>query len=141
LEFRLSTAVQPSRVQQILYAHTLSSFICGELLGKTLIEKTATPAHLVLTDTADALSLRRTVDVPVVWVAPPDDPHAAHLPAVRPAVAGRGAVCTHADYGHDLARLKEPLERLAGLDLAEPFARIREAIAEARRMGVTQRAA
>src|SRR5436305_15194710 len=73
LEFRLSTAVQPNRVQQILYAQTLSGFICGELLGKTLIEKTATPAHLVLTDTADALSLRRVVDVPVVWVAPPDD--------------------------------------------------------------------
>src|SRR5438093_8033133 len=80
LEFRLSTAVQPNRVQQILYAHTLNRFICGELLGKTLIEKTTTPAHLVLTDTADALSLRRVVDVPVVWVAPPDDPHAANLP-------------------------------------------------------------
>jgi len=141
LEFRLSTAVQPNRVQQILYAHTLNGFVCGELLGKTLIEKTATPAHLVLTDTADALSLRRVVDVPVVWVAPPGDPHAVDLPAVRPAAAGRGAVCAHPDYPDDLARLREPLERLAGLDLAEPFARIREAIAEARRMGVTQRAA
>ena len=30
LEFRLSTAVQPNRVQQILYGHTLNSFICGD---------------------------------------------------------------------------------------------------------------
>jgi len=141
LEFRLSTAVQPNRVQQVLYAHTLSGFICGELIGKTLFEKTATPAQLVLTDTADALSLRRVQEVPVVWVAPPDDPHAQNLPQIRPAVAGRGAVCTHPEFAGDVLRLKESLERLGGLDLAEPFARIREAIAEARRMGVTQRAA
>jgi hypothetical protein len=141
LEFRLSTAVQPNRVQQILYAHTLGGFVCGELVGKTLIEKTSTTAHLVLTDTADALNLRRAVDVPVVWVAPPDDPHAANFPTARSAAAGRGSICMHPEFAADLARLKEPLERLAGLDLAEPFARIREAIAEARRMGVTQRAA
>jgi hypothetical protein len=141
LEFRLSTAVQPNRVQQILYAHTLNGFICGELIGRMLIEKTATPAQLVLTDTADALSLRRVADVPVVWVAPPDDPQAHTLPIVRQAVAGRGAVCTHSDFAGELPRLKESLERLGGLDLAEPFARIREAIAEARRMGVSQRAA
>jgi len=141
LEFRLSTAVQPNRVQQILYADTLNGFICGDLVGKTLIEKTATSAQLVLTDTADALCLRRVVDVPVVWVAPPDDPHAENLPQIRPAVAGRGPVCTHPDFAGEVSRLKELLERLGGLDLSEPFARIREAIAEARRMGVTQRAA
>jgi len=141
LEFRLSTAVQPNRVQQILYAHTLGGFICGELLGKTLIDKTATPAQLVLTDTADALSLRRVTDIPVVWVAPPDGPHVTDQLIVRPAAAGRGPVCTHRDFAGDASWLKESLERLGGLDLAEPFARIRDAIAEARRMGVTQRAA
>src|SRR5262249_22708080 len=102
---------------------------------------TATPAQLVLTDTADALSLRHVSEVPVVWVAPPDDPHVHDLLIVRPAVAGRGAVSTHPDFVGDGSRLNESLERLGGLDLAEPFARIREAIAEARRMGVTQRAA
>src|SRR5438552_435243 len=84
LEFRLSTAVQPNRIQQILYAHTLAEFVCGELVGKALVEKTATPAHLVLTDTADALCLRRVVDVPVVWVAPAERPDVTGLPVVRP---------------------------------------------------------
>jgi hypothetical protein len=37
--------------------------------------------------------------------------------------------------------MKELFERLAGLDVAEPFVRICEAVAEARKMGVTQRAA
>ena len=39
LEFRLSTAVQPNRVQQILYGGTLLSYICADLIGKTLVDK------------------------------------------------------------------------------------------------------
>src|SRR4029077_1762342 len=68
LEFRLSTAVQPNRVQQILYGPTLPGYVCGELIGKTLVEKTGTPAQVILTDTFDVWNLRRIVDVPVVWV-------------------------------------------------------------------------
>jgi hypothetical protein len=139
LEFRLSTAVQPNRVQQILYAGTLAGYVCGELIGKTLFDKTATPAQVVLTDTADAWPLRRVVDVPVVWVAPPGD--AADGVVVRPATGYRGPLMAHPDFPDDAPRLKDLFERLSGLDVAEPFARIRDAIAEARKMGVTQRAA
>jgi hypothetical protein len=145
LEFRLSTAVQPNRVQQILYAHTLAAYVCGDLIGKTLFDKTATPAQVILTDTADALSLRHCVDVPVVWVAPAHDPRTAALAEqgvlVRPAAAVRGPHLAHPDFPDDVPRLRELFERLSGLDVIEPFARIREAVAEARKMGVTQRAA
>jgi hypothetical protein len=145
LEFRLSTAVQPNRVQQILYAHTLTGYVCGELIGKTLFDKTGTPAQVVLTDTFDALSLRHAADVPVVWVAPPGDPRAADLAergvTVRPAAAGRAPLLAHPDCPDDVPRLRELFERLSGLDVVEPFARIRDAIAEARKMGVAQRAA
>src|SRR5438046_7062929 len=55
LEFRLSTAVQPNRVQQILYAGTLQPYICADLIGKTLVEKTTAPVQLVFTDTEAAL--------------------------------------------------------------------------------------
>jgi len=145
LEFRLSTAVQPNRVQQILYGSTLTGYVCGELIGKALFDKTGTPAHVILTDTADALGLRRCVDVPVVWVAPPADPWATELAerglTARPATGGRGPLLAHPDFADDVPRLRELFERLSGLDVVEPFARIRDAIAEARKMGVTQRAA
>ena len=36
LEFRLSTAVQPNRVQQILYAATLAEYVCGELVTEVV---------------------------------------------------------------------------------------------------------
>jgi hypothetical protein len=144
LEFRLSTAVQPNRVQQILYAHTLAGYVSGDLIGKTLIDKSATPAQLILTDTFDSLGLRRCVEVPVVWVAPANDPRATTLAEQGAQVrlpGGRGAVYAHPDYVDDVPQLRDVFERLAGVDVVEPFARIREAVAEARKMGVTQRAA
>ena len=39
LEFRLSSAVQPTKVQQILYGPTLADYLQCELIGKTLVEK------------------------------------------------------------------------------------------------------
>ena len=62
LEFRLSTAVQPNRVQQILYGPTLRTYLSADLIGKTLVEKTATPVQLVLSDSRDVLELRRNLD-------------------------------------------------------------------------------
>jgi hypothetical protein len=145
LEFRLSTAVVPNRVQQILYGPTLGVYLAADLIGKTLVEKTATPAGLILTDTREALELRRSVEVPVVWVAPAGNSEAAALAAaglaVRDAGPGRGPVLAHPDFAADVEACVELFGRLAGLDVAEPFARIREAVAEARKMGVTQRAA
>lgn len=141
LEFRLSTAVLPNRVQQILYGPTLTNYVCGELIGKTLFEKTTAAAHLVLTDTPAALGLRYVMDVPVVLITPAVSPPPIDLPIVRPAAPGRGPICAHPEFPDDVMALKEPLERLSGLDLVEPFVRIRDAITEARKMGVTQRAA
>jgi hypothetical protein len=145
LEFRLSTAVQPNRVQQILYGGTLQAYICADLIGKTLVDKTGIPIQLVVTDQEAVLDLRLRLDAPVVWTAPASDPLAARLGAagalVRPAAEGKATLMCHPRYLSDLPALRTLLERLDGMDLAEPFGRIREAISEARKMGVTSRAA
>src|SRR5947208_1208831 len=57
LEFRLSSAVAPDKVQQILYGDTLAGYLCGEVIGKTLIDKTATPVRWVLVDNPRTLNL------------------------------------------------------------------------------------
>jgi hypothetical protein len=145
LEFRLSSAVQPNRVQQILYGDTLEPYVCGELIGKALVEKASVPAGLIVTDRAAALDLRLRLDAPVVWLALSDDAAAdgaarAGL-CVRSAANGRDAVYCHAGFPEDAAAVRALLEKVDGmLDPAEPFARIREAMAEARKMGVTRAA-
>jgi len=126
LEFRLSTAVLPNRVQQILYGDTLQPYICAELIGKMLIDKTITQAQVIVTDRETVLPLRQLLTTPVAWI----DAHAEGVSAFQ----------THAQFPQD-QRLFDDLESRLGdaFDLTEPFARIREAIAEARKMGVTSR--
>jgi len=145
VEFRLSTAVQPNRVQQILYGATLTDYLCAELIGKTLVEKTSTPIHLLVTDTVNVLPIRSQLDVPVVAAitegqlpaTSPDRPFTSftHTRSSVPLVL-------HLDHAADEAHARALLDRVdAALDLAEPFSRIREAMGEARKMGVTSRAA
>ncbi len=132
LEFRLSTPVQPNRVQQILYGDTLAEHVCSEVIGKTLVEKTATPAAVVLTDCGEALALRRSLDIPVVWIAGPPGESDWTIPS--------SALRIHSEFPDDAARLQELIDRLKGLDLIEPFQRVRDAVAEARKLGAMQRA-
>ena len=82
--------------------------------------------------------------LPVAWLAPPGDALAKALATagteVRPEVNGKGPVFCHPRFAGDLPFVRETLQRLEDLiDLTEPFVRIREAIAEARKMGVTSR--
>jgi hypothetical protein len=168
LEFRLSTAVQPSRVQQILYGDTLRPYICAELIGKTLVEKTATNAHIIVTDCRPVLDLRRLMEIPVVWLATSGDhsiPLSPRGRVVRSEVAQEigeasesdsppdcadivapvtslpvGNVYCHPQFSADKPEVCKLIERLPdALDLIEPFDRIRKAIGEARKMGVTSR--
>ena len=146
VEFRLSTAVQPNRIQQILYGSTLDEYVCADLIGKTLIDKTAVSIQLLLTDSLEALPIRTRLDVPVVAVAPQAESAAAFLRAEQIAwiTHERSSMRLFHDARQtsDAARIREILERIdPGLDVSEPFARIREAMAEARKLGVTNRAA
>ena len=144
LEFRLSTAVQPNKVQQILYAGTLTEYLCADLIGRTLVEKTATPAHLLVTDSVNVLPLRSRVDVPVVAVVPDGQLPPSSDRALATFGHPRSSVPLTIDmrWAGDEELVRAMLDRVdAALDLAEPFARIREAMGEARNMGVTSRAA
>lgn len=132
LEFRLSTTVQPNRVQQILYGNTLSAYICADVIGKALVEKTVARPQFILTDAEPVLELRHHVPVPVAWI------RAANQE--REGFARPAELTTHPQYLEDAGAVADWLERQGRtLDLAEPFARIREALAEARKMGVTNR--
>src|SRR5207249_4735967 len=109
-----------NRVQQILYGQSLEPYVCGDLIGKTLIDKTTTPAQAILTDTPAALDLRRRLDLPVALVSLGD----TALPFT-----------CHTHFPGDATSFRDLLDRLGAFDLAEPFIRIREAIAEARKLG------
>lgn len=124
MEFRLSSAVQPSRVQQILYGDTLEPYLCGELIGKALVEKAATPVSVIFTDHPAVLEMRRRFELPIAFVRTDAD---------------AGQLVCHGQYPQDQAAARAILDRLGVFDLSEPFARIREALAEARKLGIAGR--
>ncbi len=131
LEFRLTSPVQPTKVQQILYGPTLDAYLVGELMGKNLIEKASYSADIVITDLGLGLEVRRHVEVPVLQLGVSGKPVELPIPA---------SCSIHLDFAQDELPICQLLEG-AGmrLDLTEPFSRIREAITETRRMGLSNR--
>jgi len=105
------------------------------------VEKTSLKPDLVVTDAATALGLRSRVEIPVLALRP----EAEFLPPdVRPFSHARSSVglLLPARFAADEPVVAQLLERVdPAVDLSEPFARIREAVAEARKTGVTNRAA
>lgn len=145
VEFRLSTAVQPNKVQQILYGNTLTEYLCAELIGKTLVEKSGTPVHLLVTDSPNVLPIRTRLEIPTVMVRPADaiSEAAPDQPMIRlDHQRSTMPLWWKEEHRDDHDFIRAVLDKLdPALELTEPFARIREAMTEARKMGVANRAA
>lgn len=140
LEFRLTSAVQPNRVQTVLYGPTLTEYLHADLIGKTLVEKTGVKPDLIVADSTAALGLRGRLEIPTVAVHASAEP----VPETLSFTHARSSVALLVGnrFGTDRPAIESILERIdPAVDLAEPFARIREAVIEARKMGVTSRAA
>lgn len=154
LEFRLSTAVQPNRIQQILYGKGLQRYVYSDLIGKTLVEKASSSVNFVLTDSDELIDLRHHCRQPVFHVyscreALPVDqsPLAAtdvndqRSNAASSMLFGSYHFQCHPDYSTDYDCLQKYAQQLHEMDFNELFQRVREALQEARKLGATQRAA
>ena len=143
LEFHCTVPVKPNRAQEILFGRTLKPFLFGEQIGATLLGKTKLQPLLVFTDSVPALAVREFSSVPVLLVPRVPEPVVGE-PAVEVAVEvgpsllsfslGKQTVAALSHAGTDREEaLSQWLPIFDGLDLHEPFARIREAIEEAQR--------
>jgi hypothetical protein len=145
LEFHCTAPLKPNRPQQILYGPTLEPYLYGEVIGQALLEKAATKPVVVCTDREAMLAVRPHTSLPVleVWVPPEgtdvkilriDKAQGLQAPA-RFFELGRNRLATAVGHAGDRTALAGKLAELAeGFDLAEPFARIREAIREAQQV-------
>ncbi len=145
LEFHCTAPIQPNRAQQILYGPTLDAFLYGEQIGRTLLANATAEPSVVCTDRPAALAVREHVSVPVVLVLSREDSAAEHNKrtlrfdtahggdgAMAPFQLGRNRLAVPERADADRRLIAERLGELAdSFDLAEPFARIREAIEEA----------
>lgn len=146
VEFRLTTAVSPNRVQQILYGPTLAEYLHADLIGKALVEKASSVPGLIVVDALPALALRTRVEVPVVAVVPKAGEVLLSAGADEYITLANprspSGVIFPAKFAADRELIEKRLEAVdPAVDLSEPFLRVREAVAEARKLGVTARAA
>jgi hypothetical protein len=140
IEFRLTSAVQPNRVQHALYGPTLDEYLHADLIGKTLIEKTAAKPDLVIVSTVPALAIRNHSAMPIVGVLLNNEPTPADVHSFTHPRSALPLLLPQRFAG-DEALIRERLDRVdEAIDLTEPFTRIQSAIAEHRKMGVTARA-
>lgn len=156
LEFHCTLPVKVSRTQAILYGASLRSHVCGQVIGRALLEKAKTPPQLLLTDCFDTAQLPDAVSTPLVFVPPaaasPPVEHETDDSLATPAVnstpppapwrtltiRGQNLWVSTPDAegtsGEDpRAWIKATLTQFtARHDLAEPFERVRQAMTEAR---------
>ena len=143
LEFHCSTPVLPSPAQRILYGSTLRSYVLGELIGQTLVNKAEVPVRAVLTDLEDMLSLALFWDGTFALASPHQRAGDQSLNALPPPAEAGSPLLELGDYRltgsstctwipEQLRAVLKPLTSY--VDLAEPFQRIREAIQEAQRV-------
>jgi len=136
LEFHCTSPVKPNRAQEILYGPTLRPYLFGEQIGQTLIAKAKNEVALVCTDLAACLAAREFIERPLLVVFAKESASAAESEfAVGSRFSfGRNEVATAAKFEADQQAVQELSAQLSdGIDLLEPFARIREALEEAQK--------
>jgi len=126
LEFHCTAPLKPSRAQEILYGPTLRPFLLGEQIGQTLLAKAKVKPFLVCTDDEAMLAAREFSEVPLVIVHGDGS-------TPRSFALGRRQVTAGSEGDQDVALEKWTAAHADGLDLLEPFTRIREALEEAQK--------
>lgn len=133
LEFHCTAAVKPNRAQEILYGPTLGAYLCGEQIGLALCNALQQRPTILLTDVPDVLALRHLVDFPLLLVATDKRQRHDFKATLVESRLGECTVFVEAAYEQDLSAAAAIFEvSAATLDLREPFARIDEAVSEAK---------
>ena len=97
---------------------------------------------LIITDCDAALELRPQVAIPVAWLAPHDHAQVDEMEQAGTLVVKTPshALLCHGRYRDDVEPVKSILHAADPVALAEPFHRVREALAEAKKLGATKAA-
>lgn len=130
LEFQCTTPVKPNRTQEILYGRTLKSWLLGELIGGTLLQRVSIKPDLVITSDPNVLELRNHTSIPVACAS--DGAGPAESPEVaREVRIGGSRLRFHQAHPADGDTLQRHRNRIPdSASLAEPLERVREALTE-----------
>jgi hypothetical protein len=128
-EFRVTSPIKPTQVQQILYGASLKDYVYGELVCAPLVKATKEKLSLVLTKENFLISMRPLVSTPVILIRPNSAQASDGIRSV--------SFSSHRNFQNELAFAQTILTPvLQKHDLLEPFERLRLALNEVHRVGL-----
>jgi hypothetical protein len=131
-EFRVTSPIKPTQVQQILYGASLKDYVYGELICAPLVKATKEKLSLVLTKEPYIVAMRPLVSVPVILVHHDGKSIGENL---RPV-----SLSTHKSFQSELSFAQTVLAPvMQSHDLIEPFERLKLALNEVHRTGVGEK--
>lgn len=129
-EFRVTSPIKPTQVQQILYGATLKDYVYGELICAPLVKATKEKLSIVLTREPYILSMRPLVSTPVVLIQ--NNAGNQISGGMKPL-----NLLAHKSFQNELSFAQTVLAPIIQKhDLTEPFERLKLALNEVYRMGM-----
>jgi hypothetical protein len=131
-EFRITSPIKPTQLQQMLYGTSLKDYVYGELICAPLIKATKEKISFVLVRERYIMDVRPLVSVPIV-LAIYNDKFAGD--GVKPI-----SFQAHKNFSAELSYVQTVLTPIMQRhDLTEPFERLKLALNEVHRMGVGEK--
>jgi hypothetical protein len=130
LEFYVTNAIKPSRVQRVIYGRGLRVYVLCELMASPLLASLAAPVCCVIVHHWAFVRMRPATDTALVGLCTTEDavpPWASFVP--WSAGKARFFLAVHKGYESDAKTAIHALERMQDFtDPTEPFERIEAAI-------------
>ena len=117
LEFRMTSPIEPTPLQTILYGKTLKSYVSIDLIVVPLLEVIKTQPVIILIRSSIFLMARPQARMPMVLVSTSED--------------GKVQFQSHKSFAEDQQLLPSYLHKVKKEFILEPFMRIQSALKEA----------
>jgi hypothetical protein len=128
-EFRVTSPIKPTQVQQILYGSSLKDYVYGELICAPLVKATKEKLSMVLVKENFLISMRPLVSVPIIVIRPNTSQSSNGIRSV--------SFSPHPNFQNELSFAQTILMPIIQKhNLLEPFERLRLALNEVNRVGL-----
>ncbi len=115
-EFRITSPIKPTHMQEVLYGASLKGYVYGELICAPLVQATKEKLSLVVVKDESLLTMRPHIQCAVTCINLSDKSRSTHI-----------------DFSSDIEQIDailNPILALEKWDLAEPFLRLQTALQE-----------
>ena len=123
VEFRVSGAIRPTKLQKVLYGESLHRYICIDLVGLPIVQTLEIKPQVLVVRDAEFLKLRPLIDIPVL--------------CITSSGKGKFTFQAHPEFEQDAQEGVSLLpDSLRAINPLEPFSRIFGGLEEAHHLKV-----